>query len=250
VKETTNTASGSLKNPGTIKGNSSTAEPEEIVGDSTVGEETGTSIDLEEPIRDNPRRECIYYLADYENATAAAKVDGDKEKVRVYGMLSTLCSFDCQFWKNGEPFGKIRLSQDLAGVSVEHLPQDWYPKIQRMAAEISDPTLSARLFDIHWLGVKDHLSCRSAVGSYIASAQDLDHTDEWFLAVQYFLRACQLANKMGPRKDLAVEAREALQAALKDSYESDEHTRNARLLEAAFAGGVEDAEGKVLMPVR
>ena len=208
---------------------------------------SGESCDLEEPIRQCESKECLTYWAVFGNAAKLADEEGDEVKSGKYRMLSVLCSFETQFWQKTEPFGKIRLSAELSGVSAEDLPADWYPEIKRMAALINDPALKARLLDIHWLGVKDPSSAREAVTNYIESARDLDHSEDWFFAAEHFHRACQLGNYLGLRNQWTIDARSALDTAIKENEEGDDNARFARLLRVVWETGTDDESGYAQM---
>ena len=211
-----------------------TDESTESLGSDRVG------LELEEPIQDSTFNDCIHYWADYENAAKLAEREGDEKKSRTYRMLAALCSFETHFWNRAEPFGQIRISEELANISVEHLPEDWYPEIKKIAAQIEDSALKARLLDIHWLGIKDPSSCREAVTAYIESAKRLDHTKDWNLSVDHFHRACQLGNFLGLKNQSARTARSALDTAIKETEEGDENSRFSRLLQVGWDCGVDD----------
>jgi hypothetical protein len=201
-----------------------------------------SGFDLEEPIRESSRKHCLYYWTDFSNAAAQAESVGEAEKASDFKLLETICSFQPQFWNRAEPYEKIRVSADLAEVSVEHLPEEWMGRIKKMAGEVRDPALKARLLDIHWLSKKDHTSCRDAVAAYIESGKNLDQTDDWYYGTFHFHRACQLANLLGSKNQSAVDARKAVVDALKEEPENGEekYSRISWLLKIAYDCGVDD----------
>lgn len=218
MSNTTTKAEGPPKNPATV------------------------SFDLDEPIRATLKRHCFYYWNDFDIAAAKAEAEEDNEKASTFRMLAALCSFQPQFWNKGDPYEKVRLSGELSGVTVEHLPEDWLPKIKEMAGQTKDPALRARLLDLHWLSTKDHTSCRDAVPAYIKSAQRLDCTDDWYYGTLEFHRACQLGNCLGFDNQPAKDARAAVVAALEDetSQPKEKYSRIAWLLKIIWDCGSDD----------
>jgi len=209
--------------------------------------ELGSSrgFDLEEPIRGASRKHCLLYWTDFDNAASQAEAVGEVEKAGSFKLLSTVCSFQPQFWNRAEPYEKIRISPDLAKVSVEHLPEEWLAEIKKIGGEIQDSALKARLLDIHWLSTKDHTSCRDAVYAYIEGGKFLDQTEDWYFGTFHFHRACQLGNSLGPNNRPAADARKAVADALKeDPGDLDEkYSRISWLLKIVWECGMGD-EGK------
>ena len=218
MSNTTTNAEGTPKNPATV------------------------SFDLDEPIRATSKRHCLYYWNDFDTAAAKAEAEEDNEKASTCRILAALCSFQPQFWNKAEPYEKVRLSGELSGVSIEHLPEDWLIKMKEMAGETEDPALKARLLDLHWLSTKDHTSCRDAVPAYIESAQRLDCTDDWYYGTQEFHRACQLGNFLGFNNQPAKDARAAVVEALKDEtgQHKEKYSRIAWLLKIIWDCGSDD----------
>jgi transcriptional regulator of met regulon len=204
--------------------------------------EITTLFDLEEPIQASSKGLCIYYRNDYDNAASQAEAEGEIEKASAFRMLATLCSFQPQFWNKAEPYEKVRSTGELSGVSVEHIPEDWLVRMKEMAGQTKDPSLKARILDLHWLSTKDHTSCRDAVPAYIESAERLDCTDDWYYGTLEFHRACQLANFLGFNNQPAKDARAALIRALEDEtrQHKEEYSRIAWLLKIIWDCGSDD----------
>lgn len=179
---------------------------------------------------------CSYYVEEFHLAAKKAEEGGDLSEAANFHMLVAVCSFEEQYWNRSDPYGVIRRKPEFAGVTPEHLPADWYSQLKAIADVIENSTLRARLLDIHWLAQKDVDSCRTAISAYLASAEILVETDEWYDGARSFHRACQLGNYLGPKNQDAVKAKEALLRAIVEGS-SEDNDRLSRLLKIAYEVG-------------
>lgn len=197
-------------------------------------------IDVDAPIREAVDNVCAYYTQPYGRAAKASEEAGDVESCHVYSFLNVLSSFHPDYVDPASPYRPMWTSNDQRILVPGDLQEDDYPAVRALAEKTADAALRARLYDVLWIGERNHKDCREAIESYVESAHLLDTEENWVRSVTQIGRAVQLASKLGRKSDPFQIASEALVKAIRRDVKNDTTFRTCQLLNVANAYGCGD----------
>lgn len=189
---------------------------------------------FEAPLTDERERTCKYYTSSYARAAKEAKEAGDTNTYEIYKFLRILTSFSPDFGDPAHPYRPMWIMDGQRSLVPDDLLESDFLAIREIASQVNDPALRAQLYDILWIGERNHLDCREAATSYHESARQLDENDDWTFAATQFYRGLQLSSKLGRNQDSYKTISAELVAAIERTRESEVEYRTSQFLSIAI----------------
>lgn len=194
------------------------------------------SLDPDQPIPDDERRDCRSYAEHYHTYALVLEGAGDAKTAAGYRFLAQITSIAESFNSPQHPFSPV--FQGPEGRSL--LPVDLGPNdldaIAVLAKKTKDAGLASRLWDFLWERRRDPAACGAAAEHYLACAKSLDNADDWFRAVSKFTRALHLSSRLGREKPLYRSVSAAITAAAHDRSIDPHSFRAHHLLSILLRG--------------
>ena len=92
-----------------------------------------------------------------------------------------------------EPYGPTFASRAGRSAIPSDFSKDALKELEKWVADLRDPELRARFFDLLWIQAKLFSAAKGAVDAYVESAKRLEHPQDWPPAVERLERAMRLS---------------------------------------------------------
>ena len=142
--------------------------------DIEVTKEEFESVDIEAPIRDCKRVDCMSLRAHYAKATLQEQDNGNEAAASVYRLLRSVTEMHFQPEDRAEPFGPCFIGDGQRTIIPGDLRGGQSRIFSEIAPRIRNPGLRARLSDIAWHNDRTLVEmARQAVSAYCEAVQQV-----------------------------------------------------------------------------
>ncbi len=145
-------------------------------------------------INSSERKDCPAYNMVFWKKAQEAKEAGNVREQAVFELLAAVTGAAINPESTEESFAEI-----FQNLTDEHL--DFLAKI---APEISDPELQARVADILWARRRNYRMAQLAVTAYLQSATELEDPENWTWCFERIERALRLARRISYQPETVV----------------------------------------------
>ena len=173
-----------------------------------VTKEEFESVDIEAPIRDCKRVDCMSLSAHYAKATLQEQDNGNEAAASVYRLLRSVTEMHFKPEDRAEPFGPCFIGDGQRTIIPSDLRGGQSRIFSEIAPSIRNPGLRARLSDIAWHNDRTLVEMsRQAVSAYCEAVQQVRNEHAEFFGEQrsassrdgcnMLRRACQIEAAIG-----------------------------------------------------
>ena len=131
-----------------------------------------------------------------------AKEENNREAAVVFGFIGVLLEPLPNFHSPSEPFRPMRSGVDSRSFLYDDLTNSDLEALEILVKKVSNSVLKARFYDFLFLRRANYKFAAEAATAYHLAAKRFDKGGSWISASVCFLRALQLASKMGRDKPL------------------------------------------------
>lgn len=195
----------------------------------------------EDIVSSSPETNCDYYAGLFARKLAEKDDPPDEKTAAVLGLLAAVSSLRLREEPEGEPFGPAAFAYSGQSWTVDAFTGPHLDLFAKIAPEINDAELRARLADVLWVRRRDFRLAVLAVRSYLEAARTLENSGSVFDHVDRLGRARDLAASLGRgQRELYEEVLGRVGEAMDRVDETDVDFRSVRLLEILAGSDPED----------
>lgn len=142
-------------------------------------------------------KECHEYMTAFIRKMNEAETSEAQTEYSVYRLLAQLTSLYLHHESATEPYGPLT----IFGGSRSAIPDDFSEKqlmvLEEIVFTIQDAEMRARIADVVWLRLRNYKAAILAVDSYLETATNLEHPENWPDTYERIERALRLATTLG-----------------------------------------------------
>jgi hypothetical protein len=149
-----------------------------------------------EVIENSERKLCNIYYDNFRRKAQEAKEAGNNRQYGVFEILQRVTFAPIQSELDGE-----------SSIFSARFPDEMIEFLNQIVDEISDPELQSQIAEILWVKNKkcNYRMGQLAVDSYLKSAKELEHPEEWLYCADRVERVLRLALKINYKPEIVVE---------------------------------------------
>ena len=150
----------------------------------------------QEIIDNSERKLCNIYYDNFRRKAQEAKEAGNNRQYGVFEILQRVTFAPIQSELDGE-----------SSIFSARFPDEMIEFLNQIVDEISDPELQSQIAEILWVKNKkcNYRMGQLAVDSYLKSAKELEHPEEWLYCADRVERVLRLALKINYKPEIVVE---------------------------------------------
>ncbi|MFO5472108.1 MAG: DUF4209 domain-containing protein, partial [Dolichospermum sp.] len=148
-----------------------------------------------EVVNSSERKECLSYHMTFWNKAKQAEAAVNIREQIVFEILAFVTGAAIKPELNDEFFGEV----------FSNLAEEYLNFLTKIAPEISDPELQARVADILWVKNGNYQMAQLAVEAYLESAKQLEDPQKWSHCVDRIERSLRLARKINYKPEIVIE---------------------------------------------
>lgn len=138
-------------------------------------------------------RECGRYRSRYFERAREAQTSGDEKGYALFALLERLASLHLDPDAQRGPFMPKFEFADSRSAIVDDFGEGYLQVLLKLAPQMSDAEIRARIADVLWIRRRDHRMLRMAIRSYLESSEVLEDPERWLACTNRIKRAMQLA---------------------------------------------------------
>lgn len=149
-----------------------------------------------EVIDNSERKLCNIYYDNFRRKAQEAKEAGNNRQYGVFEILQRVTFAPIQSELDGQ-----------SSIFSARFPDEMIEFLNQIVDEISDPELQSQIAEILWVKNKkcNYRMGQLAVDSYLKSAKELEHPEEWLYCADRVERVLRLALKINYKPEIVVE---------------------------------------------
>lgn len=152
----------------------------------------------EEIIDHCEKKECHSYSAGLFKKAREAEDAGWKINQEIFTLLGGIASMYLKAQLQNDPFGPMVVMSGSRSAIVDDFSENHLNALSEIVFSIKDAEIRSRIADVLWIRRRDFRFAETAIDSYLASAEFLDHPENWSKSAERIERAFRLALLLGP----------------------------------------------------
>jgi uncharacterized protein DUF4209 len=166
-----------------------------------------------------------------------AESAGESQSAAVFVVLAHACSFSLRLDNPDQPFRPFYQTPSGGSASLDQIDSASAAVLGGIAKTCKNPAVRARLGDIAWVKVRDHLAAAEAIDAYLDLAASESAVDKWPDMVRPLERAFQIATHLGRKHPAGERVSDQIQQLVRDADLDESGFRTAKLMELLLTYG-------------
>lgn len=166
------------------------------IGDIEVSKEDFQNFNWENVPSLSAERRCSVYWPHYFELANLADTGGDQKTAGINRLLGAATSLMLRP-DDKQPFGILAVFYTCRSAALDDFSDQQIKVFGEVLLEIADSELRSRIADIVWTRKRDYLAAKTAIESYLNSAERLENPTHWIHSEKRIRRALKLAASLG-----------------------------------------------------